>query len=358
MNGGLPSDDHPIEAPGLRLAPPPPPTAAPSLPTLPTLPTRPGLADPTATAADRGHTAGPATTSFHELLTETRRVPVPAVRRRRSWGAWLFLAILLAAVGAGGWFLRQRQLDQREQTTIPTFTAEGPSTTSYWTFVGDALADDGTATRYRAQRAPGVQSIVLELEAGFADLDGETLLVTPEGTWFFDRLSGATTPTPLVGSDLFDGVDEPTRLVAFDDLVPDYVRADAEMVSRTDLARPQEGANGALTQYEIDIDLRRFDRRDHAAFVRWMEHLGIIGDADGGELDRRDIGDGEVRLDVVADEAGTVWNWQLIDEGLVVVEYRLLELSDGPFIPPDPTPDVAAEVAPEAAPPSAAPPAP
>lgn len=248
---------------------------------------------------------------------------------------WLVRLVVLALLVAAGFGIRAWMQARAAARAIPTFDTALPEPTSYWTFRGEAASLDGSPFRLRAQRAPGSSTIVIEFESGTAELNGQTVLMTPDGTWEFDRASGALAPSPLSDLDLHAVFDPMTRLLGFDDLVPAGLRPHAAIVAREALATPQAGAAGSLTEYTLAVDLARFLERDRSGFLEWAERVGVVAagedDLSSSMLDVLDL-----ELAVVVDSSGTVWSWQLRDGDEVSVEYRLLELSDGAFIPPDP----------------------
>lgn len=225
-----------------------------------------------------------------------------------------------------------------------------PTPDSYWVAVGEGLdvalgnLDAEDPVRWRAQRAPGSEAIVVEFDAGFGPLDGETMLMTPDGAWLFERLTGATSPTDDVLGQLQNVFDRSTTMLMFDDLVTDDLRRHIELTEEHDVPTPQAGADGDLTRYVFEIDRVGFAEKDRTGFIRWMKMIGVFDagaddpDPDGADLDPSDLGTTDPRLEVVVDESGLIWTWRLRIDDAVAIEYRLLELSETPFTPPSPVP--------------------
>ncbi|MCB9393890.1 MAG: hypothetical protein H6514_09520 [Acidimicrobiaceae bacterium] len=305
------------------------------------MPLRPAAPD---AGPDAGPLAGrPGAATAHDLVAAARPAGI-RVRRPSRARVWLVRVFVLALLVAAGFGIRAWIDARAAARAIPTFDTALPAPTSYWTFRSESVGLDGSPFRMRAQRAPGSAAIVVELESGTGELDGSTVLMTPEGTWDFDRMSGRLSTNGLSDLDLYEVFEPMTQLLGFDDLVSGPLREHAAITSRTDLPTPQAGADGTLTEYVLVVDLARFLEQDRPAFRDWAARVGVTSATDD-ELEVGDLEPFDHELVVTVDASGTVWSWQLHQDGDVELEYRLLELSDGAFIPPDPAVAAPAAVA-------------
>ena len=304
-------------------------------PTLPTLPTRPPA--PARVAGAAAPVA--ATNRFDLLLDEARRQPAPVrTKAKRSW--WrrrlrrsLFGLVLAGAIAGGT--AGYRWWHEREQiSAVPEFVEQLPSPTSYWTTF-TARQQDADALEYRIQRSPGSDSIVIELTHGFGEQDGETLLMSSEGVWDFDRQSGALAPTPLAIADRWAFYEHDSALRTFSDVITDDLRPYTRLIASTELAG--DARADALVRLELGLDLEAFADDDHEGFLRWTQGMAI-GSEDGGPLDPSNTTPTTYELVLDVDADGLVWRLDMRQRDTTIFTIDLDELSDGPFVPPDPTP--------------------
>lgn len=264
--------------------------------------------------------------------------PRKSRRRRKRRVLTMLLVGVLAAVGWSAYSALERR--QRVQA-VPTFEEALPSPASYWmSFEMRGL--DGLPTSYRVQRSPASDSIVMETESGFGDMNGTTLLMSAEGIWFFTRQSGAVAPAAAADQAMWERIEAESDLRVFSDIITDRIRPHALLNETVDPSTRTALPGHDFTDVRMTLDFGTFKADDPQGFRAWVSMMGLGVEGEEGTSADAIIPTRSTRetfqLEVTVDQNGVVWHMRLLQDDQLVIEIQLDELSGEAFIPPDPTP--------------------
>lgn len=249
--------------------------------------------------------------------------------------------LLVSILATVGWSVYSAFDRHRRVQAVPTFDEALPSPASYWMSF-EARGVDGLPVSFRVQRSPDSDSVVMEPENGFGDLNGTTLLVSAEGIWFFTRVSGAVAPAGDADQERWESLDAESDLKVFSDIITDDIRPHTMLEETVEPSARNAPQGHEFTDLRMTLDFGTFKTEDPQGFRAWttMMGLGVVGEENTNAdaiVPTSSTGD-EFQLEVTVDQNGVVWGVQLIQDEQLVTAFTLDELSDEGFIPPDPTP--------------------